>query len=255
MKERSITAFTLIAVFSLALVMGNQALFVLLLGVVLIGAYEIYALRKQELRPIILALIIVLTIVGGILDNAYVSGFAMFSIMLMFSLTVVFEWFKFEHVSYIFILMMMLVLAIQSIRVVLDIDRVVFFYILLGTYMTDTAAYFGGRFFGKHKLIERISPKKTVEGAVIGYVVSAIVTFVFGVTFAQSYINMPVIIASSLLIPVVGQFGDLAFSLIKRHFNVKDFGSIFPGHGGVLDRVDSVIFTLFTFNLIIMFLG
>ncbi|UPU39371.1 phosphatidate cytidylyltransferase [Erysipelothrix sp. Poltava] len=104
---------------------------------------------------------------------------------------------------------------------------------------------------GNIKSIERISPKKTIEGAVIGYTMSALLSFIFGSMFIINYVPLNVIIAGSLIIPFIGQIGDLAFSSIKRHFDVKDFGYIFPGHGGVLDRVDSVIFALLTFNIIL----
>lgn len=171
--------------------------------------------------------------------------------MTLFALTVFFDWYTFDNVSYMFILIMMLVLAVQAVTVVLEYDKLVFIYVLLATYLTDTFAYFGGMMFGKHKVIERISPKKTIEGAVIGYTMSALLSFIFGSMFIINYVPLNVIIAGSLIIPFIGQIGDLAFSSIKRHFDVKDFGYIFPGHGGVLDRVDSVIFALLTFNIIL----
>ncbi|CAM4163172.1 phosphatidate cytidylyltransferase [Erysipelothrix aquatica] len=251
MKERLITGIALIVVFGTAILMGNQALFLLLLAVVTIGAYEIYRLKKDEMKPIILPLLIVSTILGGLLGPEYLSVFIMGWIMTLFVLTVVFDWFDFSHVNYIFVMVMMLVAAIQAVKVVLSFNTITFLFILLATYVTDAAAYFGGRHFGKHKLIERISPKKTIEGAVIGYVASATIALIFGHIFVIEYVPAIVVYLSAVLIPIMGQFGDLAFSLIKRYFNVKDFGYIFPGHGGILDRVDSVIFALFTFNILL----
>ena len=112
-------------------------------------------------------------------------------------------------------------------------------------WVTDTSAYFGGRFFGKHKLIPAISPKKTVEGA-IGGVVGAVVigcgiyALVMKYVFAYN-INYISLFALGVIGAVAAQFGDLIASLIKRSCNVKDFGSIMPGHGGILDRFDSVL--------------
>lgn len=254
MKERVITAIGLIGAFTIALFLGDRALFLLLFAFVLVGSYEIYNLKKDHLKPIVLVVIVIATLIGGIIKWTSVPTFGMLLIMLLFSMTVTFEWFKFEDVTYIYILVMMLILTLQAITRVLELDRLVFGFILFATYATDTFAYFGGRFFGKHKLIERISPKKTVEGAVIGYVVSAALSLTFGLLWITPYVSKEIIIAASLLIPVMGQFGDLAFSLIKRHFDIKDFGYIFPGHGGVLDRIDSVIFAFFTFNVLLTFL-
>ena len=119
-------------------------------------------------------------------------------------------------------------------------------YVAVATYITDTGAYFCGRFLGKHKLNERISPKKTIEGSIGGWISGAVISFGYGLIFAPE-VSMNLLIVSSLLMPIVGQLGDLAFSAIKRHDGIKDFGNIFPGHGGVLDRIDSLIFNLILF--------
>ena len=119
--------------------------------------------------------------------------------------------------------------------------------ILLATYLTDTGAYFAGRFFGRHKLNERISPKKTIEGAIGGYLFGAIGSFLFGYFMVLDLFPLWYISLISCTMPLAGQLGDLSFSAVKRHFNVKDFGTIFPGHGGVLDRIDSLIFNLLIF--------
>ncbi|CAM2749739.1 phosphatidate cytidylyltransferase [Erysipelothrix tonsillarum] len=251
MKERITTAIVLVAIFGAALLAGNKALFALITALILVGAYEIYLLNKDRLKPIIVPFIIAFTLTGGLIEPNYVPAFAAVLIMTLFAFTVFFEWYTFENVSYMFILIMMLVLAVQAVTVVLSFDKLVFIYVLLATYLTDTFAYFGGMLFGKHKLIERISPKKTIEGAVIGYLMSAILSFIFGYNFILDFVPLNAIIAGSLLIPFIGQIGDLAFSSIKRHFDVKDFGYIFPGHGGVLDRIDSVVFALLTFNIIL----
>ncbi|QIK57583.1 phosphatidate cytidylyltransferase [Erysipelothrix sp. HDW6A] len=255
MKDRIVTALILIAVFGSAFLMNNQALFLLIEALILVGAYEIYQVKKDQLKPIIFGIILAFTIIGSSLSIGDIPGYIMVLIMTLFILTVVFEWFSFDDVSYIFTMIMMLTTAMIAVNKVLEYDRLVFFYILLATYLTDTAAFFGGYFFGKHKLIPRISPKKTVEGAVIGFAASAIGSFSFAYFFLQAYIPIKIMIACSIAIPILGQFGDLAFSLIKRHFKIKDFGSLFPGHGGVLDRVDSAIFALYTFYIVLMLLG
>lgn len=123
------------------------------------------------------------------------------------------------------------------------------FYILFALFcalISDTFAYFTGKFFGKHKLTE-ISPKKTVEGAVggvVGAVVSCVILFaVFDNCFFTVHtITYLEVVLMSLVLAVVGICGDLSASVIKRNFGVKDFGNLFPGHGGVMDRCDSILF-------------
>jgi phosphatidate cytidylyltransferase len=112
-------------------------------------------------------------------------------------------------------------------------------------WMADSGAYFAGRFLGKHKLCEAISPKKTIEGAVGGLISGFVASFLIGFIFIWIYkdvtINFIPLIAIGLINPVISIFGDLTFSIIKRSCNVKDYGSIMPGHGGMLDRFDSII--------------
>ena len=124
------------------------------------------------------------------------------------------------------------------------------FLILCGAWISDTGAYFSGYFFGKHKLAPKISPKKTIEGAV-GGVVSCILSylllgFIFetitrkmGLTITVSYISLLLVAPIVSLLSIVG---DLSASIIKRQHNIKDFGNIMPGHGGILDRFDSVFY-------------
>ena len=125
-------------------------------------------------------------------------------------------------------------------------------YIYLLTFIcawvTDIFAYFTGRFLGKHKLIPAVSPKKTVEGAIGGVVfcVGAVVLFGFIIEkffnpdglFSANYLVLAI---SGVFISVVSQIGDLIMSVIKRHYGIKDYGKLFPGHGGILDRFDSVL--------------
>lgn len=112
-------------------------------------------------------------------------------------------------------------------------------------WMADSGAYFAGRFLGKHKLCEAISPKKTIEGAVGGLISGFVASFLIGFIFTWIYkdvtINFIPLIIIGLINPVISIFGDLTFSIIKRSCNVKDYGSIMPGHGGMLDRFDSII--------------
>ena len=116
----------------------------------------------------------------------------------------------------------------------------------IGPWVTDTFAYFTGRFFGRHKLIPEVSPKKTVEGSVGGTVFCVVGYIVFGLIMQFAYgftVNYWMLGIAGLLVAVISQIGDLIASLIKREHGIKDYGKIFPGHGGVMDRFDSVLST------------
>lgn len=115
-------------------------------------------------------------------------------------------------------------------------------------YGCDALAYLGGRSFGRHKLCPSVSPKKTVEGAVaglLGGVLLALMVRAFFVLVLNTPMpGIPAAILLGVIGSVAGQVGDLTASLLKRHSGIKDYGKLFPGHGGVMDRFDSVIFAL-----------
>jgi phosphatidate cytidylyltransferase len=122
--------------------------------------------------------------------------------------------------------------------------------------MSDVGAYFIGVFFGKHKMLERISPKKTWEGFFGGVFFSIAFSFGFamilmatGHPLVEGILDMEhwyIVLILSTLLPLAAVLGDFVFSSAKRYFGIKDFGNIIPGHGGMLDRLDSVIFTMIT---------
>ena len=120
-------------------------------------------------------------------------------------------------------------------------------YLFLISIMTDTFAYVTGMLIGRNKLLEEISPKKTVEGYIGGALFGVLTAtwFYFVVIDPEaSLINITLI---TLFLSMLGQFGDLVFSAIKRYYGKKDFSNIMPGHGGILDRLDSILFILLGF--------
>lgn len=120
-------------------------------------------------------------------------------------------------------------------------------YLLFCAWLGDSGAYFVGTFLGKHKLCPEVSPKKTVEGFIGGIITVGICVFIEALIFNQFFldgrqIDYVTVVVIGMVASVFGVLGDLSASVIKREFGVKDFGSIMPGHGGVLDRFDSVLF-------------
>ena len=120
------------------------------------------------------------------------------------------------------------------------------FFVLCSAWMADAFAYFVGRKFGKHKLAPKVSPKKTVEGAIGGVLGMALVNVGFALMFNELFlkhhrISLLAVALLSLALGAVSIVGDLSMSVLKRNYGVKDYGKFFPGHGGVLDRFDSIL--------------
>ncbi len=129
-------------------------------------------------------------------------------------------------------------------------------YCLMVAWVADGGAYFVGKSIGQHKLAPVLSPKKTIEGSVGGFVISMIISMgavyiysdVLGyATSSVNYVNLSIITAICIL---MSMFGDISFSTVKRQYGIKDFGNLLPGHGGVLDRFDSVLFVCPTFYML-----
>ena len=118
--------------------------------------------------------------------------------------------------------------------------------IFISSWLGDTAAYYSGRYLGKRKLCPKVSPKKTVEGSIGGWLGSILGCGIFGIII-NSYLSIDIAIINYFLIGaaagIMGQFGDLVASSIKRYFKVKDYSNLIPGHGGILDRFDSIIYS------------
>ena len=135
--------------------------------------------------------------------------------------------------------------AIVYLHDYIQLGNMIYLLAFICAWTTDIFAYFTGRFLGRHKLIESVSPKKTVEGAIGGVVFCVIAMLVFGLIVeyvsGEFKANYLVLAISGIFISAVSQIGDLVMSVIKRNYGIKDYGKIFPGHGGILDRFDSVL--------------
>ena len=122
--------------------------------------------------------------------------------------------------------------------------KIAIWYIIFSAWGTDTIAYLVGKNFGKHKF-SKVSPNKTIEGCVggtVGAVVAGMILTVILNLYAGT--TIPLLYAGIILavLSIIGQFGDFAASVVKRSFDVKDFSELFPGHGGMIDRIDSIMF-------------
>ena len=176
----------------------------------------------------------------------------MISILLYFFTVMTFSRgkYKLDDVCVLFATAFYILMGFNSIVIMHDNEtggRIVFLAIFIGAWITDVFAYFCGVLFGrggKHKLIPDVSPKKTVEGSIGGTIFCIIVMVLFGMVchhFTEYSANLLIFGIGGLLAAIVAQIGDLLMSYIKRTYGIKDFGSLFPGHGGVLDRFDSIL--------------
>ena len=150
----------------------------------------------------------------------------------------------FQESSLVFMTSLYIIGGFASIVLLREISDNIYLLAFIGAWMTDIFAYFSGRLFGKHKLCEEISPKKTIEGSIGGIIFCSISFVVFALVtkgFSEGLPYYLIYAAVGIIISIVSQIGDLSMSLIKRHYKIKDFGKLFPGHGGILDRFDSVL--------------
>ena len=129
-------------------------------------------------------------------------------------------------------------------------NLMLFVYLFLITMLTDTYAHLGGTLIGKHKLAPKISPNKTWEGAIIGGIFGTLCAATFYYIAVSSDVNVLGLLIVTLFLSCLGQLGDLFFSAVKRNHDIKDFSNIMPGHGGVLDRLDSIIFVIIGYILL-----
>ncbi len=251
MKQRFLTGIILLIVVFFPFYYGGMLLRALVFATCAISAYELIDLRKGRTKWGLI-IFVFLSIIGfyNLSENYMIITVTIFLIVL-FLLTIVVKDIQVTDICYIFTISMILSLAAKSLVVVYDQGYAVLIYLALACYGCDLGAYLFGYFFGKHKMIERISPKKTWEGAIGGWATGFVSSLIVAYLFIHD-IDFDMLFLCSILLPIVAQIGDLAFSSIKRYYGVKDFGNIFPGHGGVLDRIDSLVFCLMFFNAFLM---
>ena len=170
--------------------------------------------------------------------------FVLFAALILFHKDI-----KLTDVATVFFLSIFVTVFLWHIALLRSVDekgKYLIWAVFVGACMSDTCAYFVGRFLGKHKLAPEISPKKTIEGSV-GGILGAILGFlIYGFILGKYFgmqINIIPLVVLGVLSSIAAQIGDLSASIIKRECSIKDFGSVLPGHGGFLDRFDSILFT------------
>ncbi|HEY8713134.1 MAG TPA: phosphatidate cytidylyltransferase [Thermoanaerobaculia bacterium] len=221
--------------------------------VCVLALYEFLALgtRKGYDMPIVLCMLVMLFIIAAFILEQVSVELGMFVTLLVIPASYVFGKSSVEDAlpsSAIAVLATMYVgmLGGSLIRLRSDFGPVIgpnlIYFLLLVVWLGDAGAYYVGKRFGKHKLSPRISPKKTVEGLIGGIIMSVITAVVIHLTFFPQ-IQLVHAMIVGIVLSITGVIGDLAESLWKRSAAVKDSGTLLPGHGGFLDRFDSILFT------------
>lgn len=259
MLKRIITAIVGLGLLAIVFVYSDTVLLQIAFGLAaILGVYEMLGcigMRKNFVVALCLYLMTAAAVVLTVFVEKHSLYMAVFACLLFVVLTVIFACSVFsdgkipvDKACIAFTTCAYIITGFISIILVRNVahGKEVFLLVFLAPWITDTFAYFGGRLFGKHKLIPSVSPKKTVEGSVCGTVFCTLVCFFYGYgmekLFEKSY-PLYMFAVMGLLLSAVSQIGDLIFSLIKRRYGIKDYGFVFPGHGGVLDRFDSIIAT------------
>lgn len=252
MKTRVITAVVGLPLLILLIWLGDWWLTACVLFLSVVGIYEYAKAVGTGLeRPVSLPLIITLTVVLLLVmnfDYYAMVPYLVASVMICLCWEV-FTAREFERAAYTIFGLMYVPMMFGYLMLFQNLRNGEYFIwmVFVAAFSTDTFAYLVGRMLKGKKLAPDISPNKTISGSVGGLVASVVLMTVYGLVMTKAFgISIPLWAYAALggAASVAGQLGDLSASLIKRRFNVKDFGKILPGHGGILDRFDSVLFII-----------
>lgn len=248
MKQRVITAVIALIIFIPLLYVGGMPFAILATLLGLIGISEILVMKKKLLvsPEAILAFLMTFTLVEPVPMLGHIDRTAVLSIcsLCMLLLTVTSKnRFSFDDAGVLILGSLYVGMGFHYMIMARDAGLLIILYAFLIVWLTDSGAYLIGRKIGKHKLAPHVSPNKTWEGSIGGTVLAVLVLAVYLYFFPQRY-SYSMMLLLTLIFSVGGQLGDLVESALKRHYGVKDSGKILPGHGGILDRFDSIMFIL-----------
>ncbi|MFX3618492.1 MAG: phosphatidate cytidylyltransferase [Sporolactobacillus sp.] len=256
MKQRIITGVLAGAVYLLFLFLGSVSFALFAAVLAIISFTELAAMKKLKRTSFAViagAIITGLIVLENLATLLFSASFGtvlikLITLLLLFLLVAtVFTKNKFQYEQAAYVLFSVIYIGFSFYLLVhlrmQSLQFVLFVQILI--WATDSGAYFIGKQWGRHKLAPHISPNKTIEGSAGALLSAVLVAIIFQlIVQAPLFSSWGALLAISILISVAGQLGDLAESAVKRYFMVKDSGAILPGHGGLFDRFDSLIFVL-----------
>lgn len=263
MKKRVISAIVALIIVVPIILIGGYAYYIGVGIISVVGFHELLKVREEEKKiPMVMKGITLLTYLAIVMSAISTQGsfsidYRLF-ILNMFACLIpliAMERKKYDAEDALFILAATLFLGISFnfLIVIRNMSLFYLLYVVLITIMSDTFAHFWGTKIGSVKLCPNVSPNKTVEGMIGGTIFGTFIGAAFFLTFINPNASVLLTGVISLALSLVAQFGDLVFSAIKRRYGVKDYGNIMPGHGGVLDRLDSIIFAILAFSYLVAF--
>lgn len=252
MKTRIITAVIALLLFVPIVLYGGWPLILLLYMMATIGLFELLNMKRtnNHLGLTLLSFIVLwvllaqqITMLEQYIQLTPFKVIIIFVMILLVFTVISKNSISIEEVGFYFISTIYIAIGFAFFMQARETGLAYVMFILFIIWGTDSGAYFVGKSLGKRKLWPAISPNKTIEGAIGGTLIALLIGIVFHIIHPFNY-SIGLIAFISIGIAIVGQFGDLVASACKRHFDVKDAGNILPGHGGILDRFDSLIFVL-----------
>lgn len=256
MKQRIITAIIGIMIVVPIIIYGSWPFIVTSFVLATIALYELTRMCKLKNYSIYFLIALLFFWLLMLPEQIYVVPIALTKLEIVVGLAVTLlicmviskNHFTYNDASFFFLSVFYLGFAFHYLIVTRLTGLNIFLFILLIIWATDSGAYFIGRALGKRKLWPEISPNKTIGGALGGISFAIIAAVIFHVIYPFDR-SLLFVMMFAIIVSVTGQMGDLVASAIKRNYGVKDYGNLFPGHGGVLDRLDSFLFVLFVIQL------
>ena len=258
MKERTMSAIVLLLILISCLVISSKLFGIVMMIIAILGFREFFSIKYNDnikkLRLIEILGIICLILIT--LNNTFYKvnmNIVVLLPLLILSIPIVFyndnKLYNINDCLYTLGIVYFLGFSFENIIFLRDtaISKCIFIFLI--AFITDTYAYIGGMLIGRHKLTS-ISPKKTIEGSIIGTIMGTFIGSVYFYNIVSGYTVFQTVMLS-LFLTVLSEIGDLMFSSIKRYFNKKDYSNIIPGHGGILDRFDSVIYVSLGLSLLL----
>ena len=262
MTKRVLSAVAIVLIFVPLLIIGGLPFTILMSVLGLMALYELIHIKESKKKlPLIVKIFAYLMVAfftltsSNAIDFTYSLDYRIMSIIIFAFLSpLVFinnrEKYSINDALYLISAVLFIGLSFNLLIVTRNFDLHRIIYLFLITTITDTFALFTGMLVGKHKLTT-ISPKKTVEGLLGGTFMGTFVGVAFYHTVINPSMSLVFIIFITVMLSLIGQLGDLVFSAIKRYYDKKDFSDLIPGHGGILDRFDSIIFVVLAFIIVL----
>ena len=266
--KRVASGLILFPLVAIVLIFGNKYLVDILVSIIaILSLHEFYNAFNGKAKPVkivgyIAAIFIALIhIIPNTIILKLIGALIALSVLILFLIVIISNTkiniidisITFFGICYVALFLMF----IPIIRENLENGKILLWYVIFAGWGTDVFAYFVGKYFGTHKF-SKISPNKTIEGCIGGTIGSAVLILIYTIICNNVFnlnINYIAITFMAIILSIIGQIGDLAASSIKRYVGIKDFSHLIPGHGGMLDRIDSLIFIApFAYFLFSLFL-